>query len=144
MTKPRHQPHRFRQPSARRPVSRFDFIEGVARLAASGAVEITDLVEGIHREIVVKPFERVIPGWSSYWDRSISSKVYCVVRKAMSFSGKATAFMGPFFLGYFTQLFNSQRYGIAVVLFFLVIGTILLRSVNEEAGIAAAQSPEVT
>lgn len=91
MTKPRHQPHRFRQPSARRPVSRFDFIEGVARLAASGAVEITDLVEGIHREIVVKPFERVIPGWSSYWDRSISSKVYCVVRKAMSFSGEATA-----------------------------------------------------
>jgi len=61
-----------------------------------------------------------------------------------AFSGKATAFIGPFFLGYFTQLFNSQRYGIAVVLFLLVIGTILLRSVDEEAGMAAAQSPDIT
>ena len=61
-----------------------------------------------------------------------------------AFSGKATAFLGPFFLGYFTQLFNSQRYGIAVVLCLLVIGTILLRSVDEEAGMAAAQSPNIT
>ena len=43
-------------------------------------------------------------------------------------------FLGPFFLGYFTQLFNSQRYGIAVVLFLLVIGAILLHFVDEEAG----------
>ena len=61
-----------------------------------------------------------------------------------AFSGKATAFLGPFFLGYFTQLFNSQRYGIAVVLFLLVIGTILLQSVDEEAGMVASHSPEVT
>ncbi len=57
-----------------------------------------------------------------------------------AFSGKATAFLGPFFLGYFTQLFNSQRYGIAVVLVLLVIGSILLRSVDEEAGMAASTS----
>ena len=61
-----------------------------------------------------------------------------------AFSGKATAFMGPFFLGYFTLLFNSQRYGIAVVLFLLVIGTILLRSVDEEAGMAASNNPDIT
>ena len=61
-----------------------------------------------------------------------------------AFSGKATAFLGPFFLGYFTLLFNSQRYGIAVVLCLLVIGTILLRFVDEEAGMAAAQSPDIT
>ena len=61
-----------------------------------------------------------------------------------AFSGKATAFLGPFFLGYFTQLFNSQRYGIAVVLCLLVIGTILMQSVDEEAGMAASHSPEVT
>ena len=60
-----------------------------------------------------------------------------------AFSGKATAFLGPLFLGYFTQIFNSQRYGIAVVLFFLVIGTFLLRSVDEEAGMATAQSPDI-
>ena len=61
-----------------------------------------------------------------------------------AFSGKATAFIGPFFLGYFTLLFNSQRYGIAVVLFLLVIGTILLRSVDEEAGMAASNNPDIT
>ena len=61
-----------------------------------------------------------------------------------AFSGKATAFLGPFFLGYFTQLFNSQRYGIAVVICLLVIGTILLRFVDEEAGMAAGQSPDIT
>ena len=61
-----------------------------------------------------------------------------------AFSGKATAFLGPFFLGYFTQLFNSQRYGIAVVLCLLIIGTILMQSVDEEAGMAASHSPEVT
>ena len=61
-----------------------------------------------------------------------------------AFSGKATAFIGPFFLGYFTLLFNSQRYGIAVVLFLLVIGTILLRSVDEEAGMAASINQDIT
>ena len=61
-----------------------------------------------------------------------------------AFSGKATAFLGPFFLGYFTQLFNSQRYGIAVVICLLVIGTILLRSVDEEAGMATSNNPDST
>ena len=61
-----------------------------------------------------------------------------------AFSGKATTFMGPFFLGYFTLLFNSQRYGIAVVLVLLVIGAILLRSVDEEAGMVASESPDIS
>jgi len=57
-----------------------------------------------------------------------------------AFSGKATAFMGPFLLGVLTQIFESQRYGIAVVILFLMVGFILLRSVDEDAGIAASQS----
>ena len=57
-----------------------------------------------------------------------------------AFSGKATAFMGPFLLGVLTQIFESQRYGIAVVILFLIIGFLLLRSVDEHAGIAASQS----
>ena len=57
-----------------------------------------------------------------------------------AFSGKATAFAGPFLLGYLTLAFGSQRYGIAVVLAFLVIGSILLRSVDEKAGMAAADN----
>ena len=57
-----------------------------------------------------------------------------------AFSGKATAFMGPFLLGVLTQIFESQRYGIAVVILFLIVGFLLLRSVDEDAGIAAAQT----
>jgi UMF1 family MFS transporter len=57
-----------------------------------------------------------------------------------AFSGKATAFLGPFLLGYFTHLFGSQRFGIAVVLLFLLFGTYLLYSVDEEAGIEAGNT----
>ena len=57
-----------------------------------------------------------------------------------AFSGKATAFMGPFLLGYLTQIFGSQRYGVTVVLIFLIIGALLLRHVDETAGIDAASS----
>jgi UMF1 family MFS transporter len=57
-----------------------------------------------------------------------------------AFSGKATAFMGPFLLGVLTQIFESQRYGIAVVILFLIVGFLLRRSVDEDAGIAASQS----
>jgi len=57
-----------------------------------------------------------------------------------AFSGKATAFMGPFLLGVLTQIFESQRYGIAVVILFLIVGFLLLRSVDEDAGIAASQT----
>ena len=57
-----------------------------------------------------------------------------------AFSGKATAFMGPFLLGYLTQIFGSQRYGVAVVLIFLIVGALLLRHVDETAGIDAASS----
>jgi len=57
-----------------------------------------------------------------------------------AFSGKATAFAGPFLLGYLTLAFGSQRYGIAVVLLFLVIGSLLLRSLDEKAGMEAAET----
>ena len=41
-------------------------------------------------------------------------------------SGKVTAFMGPWLLGTFTLLFNSQRVGMSTTMFFLVFGAILL------------------
>ena len=52
-----------------------------------------------------------------------------------AFSGKATAFAGPFLLGVLTEAFASQRAGISVVVLFLVIGGILLTRVDEAAGI---------
>jgi len=57
-----------------------------------------------------------------------------------AFSGKATAFLGPFLLGYLTLIFGSQRFGIAVVFFLLLIGSFVLHFVDEDAGIDAANS----
>lgn len=59
-----------------------------------------------------------------------------------AFSGKATAFMGPLLLSILTDAFNSQRAGIAVVIVFFVVGGVILASVNEKNGIAAAQAAE--
>ena len=55
-----------------------------------------------------------------------------------AFSGKATSFLGPFMLGYLTQLFGSQRYGVGVVLVFIVIGAAVLHFVDEDAGMKSA------
>jgi UMF1 family MFS transporter len=55
-----------------------------------------------------------------------------------AFSGKATAFVGPFLLGVVTEMFESQRLGVAVVVVLLVFGAWLLTHVNEEKGIVEA------
>jgi UMF1 family MFS transporter len=55
-----------------------------------------------------------------------------------AFSGKATAFLGPFILGVLTQVFGSQRAGVSVVVVLLFVGWLVLRGVDEEAGIRAA------
>jgi len=52
-----------------------------------------------------------------------------------AFSGKATAFIGPFFLGLFTQFFNSQRAGIIIVIILFSIGLLLLKKVSEDKDI---------
>ncbi len=56
-----------------------------------------------------------------------------------AFSGKATAFLGPFLLGVFTDIYNTQRAGVAVVLLFLVAGGFLLHLVDEEKGMQTAK-----
>ena len=54
-----------------------------------------------------------------------------------AFSGKATAFIGPFSLGVLTSIFGTQRAGIAIVVVLLLVGYVLLRRVDEAEGIAA-------
>ncbi|PIQ59932.1 MAG: MFS transporter [Bacteroidetes bacterium CG12_big_fil_rev_8_21_14_0_65_60_17] len=53
-----------------------------------------------------------------------------------AFSGKFTAFVGPFMLAKMTLVFDSMRYGVAVVLAMFVIGGILLLRVDENEGVA--------
>jgi len=55
------------------------------------------------------------------------------------FSGKATSFLGPILLGTAATAFHSQRAGVATVLLFLLVGGLLLATVNETRGIAAAR-----
>lgn len=52
-------------------------------------------------------------------------------------SGKITAFIGPWLLGWMTLIFNSQRVGMATVLAFFMIGGILLLpvKVQQELGV---------
>ncbi len=48
-----------------------------------------------------------------------------------AFSGKSTAFVGPFIYGVATYGFGSSRAGMATVLVFLVVGMMLLLPVRE-------------
>ena len=56
-----------------------------------------------------------------------------------AFSGKFTAFLGPFLLGEMTDMFKSQRVGISVVLILFTIGSILLTLVDEKEGVLLAK-----
>ena len=48
-----------------------------------------------------------------------------------AFSGKATAFLGPLFLAWATQAFDSQRVGMATIIVFLALGFLLLLPVRD-------------
>ena len=55
-----------------------------------------------------------------------------------AFSGKFTAFVGPFLLGEITQWTGSQRWGVSIVLVMFVAGMLLMIPLDEEEGIARA------
>ncbi len=56
-----------------------------------------------------------------------------------AFSGKATSFLAPLLYGEAARAFGSLRAGVATVLVFFVVGAFLLASVDEKAGVAAAE-----
>ena len=53
-----------------------------------------------------------------------------------AFSGKFTAFVGPFLLGELTQWTESQRWGISVALVMFLVGMLIMIPLDEKAGIA--------
>jgi UMF1 family MFS transporter len=57
-----------------------------------------------------------------------------------AFSGKMTAFIGPLCLGILTQVFDSQRAGVSIVVILFILGLFLLKYVNEKDGIATAKT----
>ena len=56
-----------------------------------------------------------------------------------AFSGKATAFIGPFMFGVMTQLFDSQRAGVWIVAILFIIGAFILYTVDEREGLQTAE-----
>ena len=60
-----------------------------------------------------------------------------------AFSGKATSFLGPYLLGLFTGIFDNQRFGVATVLVFFVLGAVLLARVDEKEGMRLAKGDYV-
>jgi UMF1 family MFS transporter len=59
-----------------------------------------------------------------------------------AFSGKAIAFAGPFLYGEITRLTGNPRHGMASILFFFVVGGLLLLSVDESRGIAVRDAED--
>ena len=57
-----------------------------------------------------------------------------------SFSGKATAFIGPLMIGELSHGFGSQRVGVGSLVLLFAIGAALLTRVNESAGLTEAQA----
>ena len=61
-----------------------------------------------------------------------------------AFSGKATAFAGPFLLGILTATFESQRVGISVIFLFFFVGFFLLHKVDETKGMEQGSLPSAS
>lgn len=74
-----------------KPISLVDFFEGLAQLATMGVVEVTDIVEAIHREILLRPLGRFNQGNLDQWQRGITGRIYGTVRQAMQLVGNNLA-----------------------------------------------------
>jgi len=56
------------------------------------------------------------------------------------FSGKITAFMGPILFAEVSRLFGSQRPAVGTVVLLFLVGGLILRTVDERAGVKAAEA----
>jgi len=75
----------------REPISLVDFFEGLAQLATMGVVEVTDIVEAVHREIILRPLGRFNEGNVTRWQRGITGRIYSTVRQVMLLVGNNLA-----------------------------------------------------
>ncbi|WP_201616899.1 esterase/lipase family protein [Psychrobacter urativorans] len=74
-----------------KPISIVDFFEGLAQLATMGVVEVTDIVEAIHREIILRPLGRFNEKNLTKWQRGITGRIYGTVRNVMFLVGNNLA-----------------------------------------------------
>ncbi|WP_435979874.1 alpha/beta fold hydrolase [Psychrobacter sp. DM4] len=71
------------------PLTLGDFLGGLAQLATMGVVEVTDIVESMHREIILRPIGRFNENHLSNWQGGITGRIYGVVRHIMFMVGNS-------------------------------------------------------
>ncbi len=76
---------------SKEPVNQGDLVEGLAQLATSGLNEITELVQAIHREIVLRPLGLYDSKGQRWWSKGLTSRVYDTVKDVMHHSGTGVA-----------------------------------------------------
>ena len=104
-------------------------------LAVFATTRLWFWVAGIIMGIFVGPNQAAS---RSLMGRFVPSRLENEFFGCFAFSGKLTAFMGPFLLGVLTQMTGSQRAGVAAVLGFFVVGLALMLTVDEKEGVRAA------
>lgn len=73
------------------PVLYADFFEGLAQLATMGVVEVTEIVEAIHREVILRPLGRFNENHLNNWQRGITGRIYGTIRQVMLLVGNNLA-----------------------------------------------------
>lgn len=73
--------------SAEEPLTWNDLFEGLGQLMVIGAVEVTEIIEAIHSEIILRPIGRFNEDHLSRWQQGLTRRVYNLVRSAMLYSG---------------------------------------------------------
>ncbi|MGP5645975.1 alpha/beta fold hydrolase [Psychrobacter celer] len=73
------------------PVLYADFFEGLAQLATMGVVEVTEIVESIHREVILRPLGRFNENHLNNWQRGITGRIYGTIRQVMLLVGNNLA-----------------------------------------------------
>ncbi len=69
------------------PLSLNDVFEGLTQLTTMGVVEVTGIVEAMHREIMLRPLGRYNPKNLDKWPRGITGRIYGTVRHITLFVG---------------------------------------------------------
>jgi UMF1 family MFS transporter len=93
---------------------------------------------------VASVFVGIFAGPNQAASRSLMARFVPDQRQAeffgfFAFSGKITAFIGPFLVSTLTGAFNNQRIGMSSVFVLFLVGGVLLALVNEAAGVRAAE-----
>lgn len=77
----------------------------------------------------------------SYMARVVPPDLQTQMFGLFAFSGKATAFAGPLLVGWVTVATGSQRWGMATILGFLVVGFLIMLTVPHAASVRPENAP---